>query len=176
MRSWCLALILSMALGGCTPGRSPVQGAAELPEEAAVLDGQILLPPDPNPDPGQTTPSLSPTTAPSEAPYTPFSVDVAVYSDHADLNTAPPPGEPETYRSTAKVSALVTMSNGYHNQDVTWESSSPEMATVDAYGNVQGVGTMAGTVSIVAYARDRKASGSITLQVTNLGDAELSVN
>lgn len=176
MRPWGLVGLIVAALIGCRPGTSVVQAPSEEPADEVVVSGLISTPEDALPTPGPTSPTYSPSPTPSETPYQAFAIDVRVSSDYLDLNVAPPPGEPETYRSTAQVSAFVTMSNGYHNQDVTWESSNPELATVDRFGIVRGVGTQSGTVQIIGYSRDRRASGSVSLSVTNLGDAEIEVN
>ncbi len=169
------AVLLALGLIGCVPGRTQVE---PLGDEAFVLDGQIVFPrsePTPTPAPNLATPTPQPTSAPGDGTYVPFAVQVVVTSDHPDLNVAPPPGKAAIYRDQTYVAAQVTMSNGYRNNQVTWESSRPDMVRVDAFGNVTATGSQAGWATITATSKDGKASGSVILQVTNHGDAELVV-
>lgn len=178
MRRGCLVGWLVLSLSGCVPtgGVVPVEPEAAQTAEGFVLSGQITMPPNPSATTAPSESGLAPTAAPSGEAYTPFAVHVTAESDDLELNVAPPPGRPERYRSTARVSALVTMSNGHSHRDVTWESSAPHMATVDAQGTVRGVGMASGMVAITAYSRDRQASGSVWLRMTNVGDAEVVVD
>lgn len=166
--------LIALALLGCVPG--PAKPGVTGTEPDYVLWGQIVLPPNPTPTPAPTTPNVAPTASPVGETNAPFAVQVTAESDYQELNVAPPPGKPERYRCTARVSAQVTMSNGDTHGDVTWESSDPAMATVDSLGNVRAIGQRAGFVAIMAHARDRKAAGSAWLRVTNLGDAEVIVD
>jgi uncharacterized protein YjdB len=65
--------------------------------------------------------------------------------------------------------------NNATNQNITWASSNPAFATVDASGNVTAVSN--GVVTITATATDGSgASGSLNIEVTNQGVAVINID
>ena len=80
------------------------------------------------------------------------------------------PGEMTLYSGqTNKITAFVEPADAI-NQNVTWESSDPNIAVVDAYGNVTGVTNGNATVSAITEDGGFKASCSVTVRQATIQD------
>lgn len=189
MRRVFVGVTLAIALLGCVPislkvprgvqnsaGEAPVEEPTASPE-ASIIGGVVGSDggnPSPTPRPNPT-PTLTPSPTPSEAEYVPFAIALTVKIASDSINVPPPPGAPVLYSYATQASAEVLLSNGLKTSKVSWSSSNPSIATVDASGSVMAAGT-AGTAVIIATSLDGRATGSVRLTVLNLGDLDVVVD
>lgn len=172
-------VLMAVALIGCVPrAKAPTPAASvnDLSGDGPIVTvGTSLNTPTPTPRPS-TTPI--PTPAPTEDPdtYTPFAIGVTLTLDATSINLPPPEGETALYPFTTQAHADVLMSNGLRSSQVTWSASNPALVRIDASGIVTALGTIPGTVDLLATSQDGKAFASASLEVTGHSDLGVVVD
>lgn len=164
---------LLMALG-CTAGEDAGPGIVNKPHATPTaspsggLHGGIeQASPTPSPTPTQTAPTPTPT--PTESPSAAPTILRVMVSPTAYTLFVPAPGGTNAsgYVSSVTLSATVLMSDTTTHGDVTWSSSDPAKATVDADGTVKA--RQEGLVTITATAAGSSVSESATVTILSQG-------